>query len=190
METEAPLFLTREERLSWNEDSFRMLYKMYYKALTMYALNFVEDKDVAEDIVQDMFFSILDKKTTFANKNTLHVYLYTGVRNRSLNYKKHREVEKRNLMMITDAGEDVTDDEVYAREDIYRQLFEAIDCLPARQREVFLLAMEGKKNQEVAERLGISIFTVKVQRQRAMQTLRKRLTDKQWLLLLNFFVMG
>ena len=81
---------------------------------------------------------------------------------------------------------DMDNDEVYVREDIYRQLFEAIDNLPPRQREIFMSVMEGKKNKEIAEALGISVFTVKVQRQRAMHTLRNKLTDKQWLLLMNF----
>ena len=48
--------------------------------------------------------------------------------------------------------------------------------------------MEGKNNQEIAEALGISVFTVKVQRQRAMHTLRNKLTDNQWLLLMDILI--
>lgn len=186
METDSLFYLTQEERMPWDEDTFRMLYKRYYKALSMYALNYVEDMTIAEDIVQDIFFSIVEKKTTFVNTNTMHVYLYTGVRNRSLNYMKHRKVELRHFRAMSETDYDMDNDEVYVREDIYRQLFEAIDNLPPRQREIFTSVMEGKKNKEIAEALGISVFTVKVQRQRAMHTLRNKLTDKQWLLLMNF----
>ena len=188
METESPIYLTQEERMPWDEDTFRMLYKRYYKALTMYALNYVEDMTIAEDLVQDIFFSILEKKTSFVNTHTMHVYLYTGVRNRALNYRKHREVELRHFKAMSESDYDMDNDETYVREDIYRQLFEAIDRLPSRQREIFVSVMEGKKNQEIAEALGISVFTVKVQRQRAMHTLRNKLTDNQWLLLMDILI--
>ncbi len=181
--------MLQEERMPWSEDTFRMLYKRYYKALTMYALNYVEDKTVAEDLVQDVFFSILEKERTFVNNNSIHVYLYTSVHHRALNYNKHREVEIRHFKAVSEKDFDIEEDEVYIKEEIYRQLFEAIDQLPARQREIFVSVMEGKKNQEIAGALGISIFTVKVQRQRAMQTLRKRLTDNQWLLLMSILSM-
>ncbi len=191
MKTNSLIYLTQEERLPWSEDSFRMLYKRYYKALTMYALNLIEDMTIAEDLVQDVFFTILEKEVTFINEKTLHVYLYTSVHHRALNYNKHREVEIRHIKILSENDFDIEEDEIYAREDIYRQLFEAIDQLPVRQREVFISAMEGKKNREIAEALGISIFTVKVQKQKALKSLRKKLSDKQWLLLMNFMmVMG
>ena len=191
MKTNSLIYLTQEERLPWNEDSFRMLYKRYYKALTMYALNLIEDMTIAEDLVQDVFFTILEKEVTFINEKTLHVYLYTSVHHRALNYNKHREVEIRHSKILSENDFDIEEDETYAREDIYRQLFETIDQLPVRQREVFISAMEGKKNREIAEALGISIFTVKVQKQKALKSLRKKLSDKQWLFLMNFMmVMG
>lgn len=68
------------------------------------------------------------------------------------------------------------DSEAFNKEEIYRQLFLAIDELPPRQREVFLLCMEGKKNREIAEQLGISAETVKVQKRRAIDNLRGKLS--------------
>ena len=65
--------------------------------------------------------------------------------------------------------------DVFNKEEIYRQLFLAIDKLPPRQREVFLLCMEGKKNKEIAEQLQISAETVKMQKRRAIGRLREQL---------------
>ena len=65
--------------------------------------------------------------------------------------------------------------DVFNKEEIYRQLFLAIDKLPPRQREVFLLCMEGKKNKEIAELLQISAETVKMQKRRAISRLREQL---------------
>ena len=70
-----------------------------------------------------------------------------------------------------------------SREEVYRQLFETIDALPERCREVFLMYMEGKKNEEVATALHVSIETVKTQKKRAMSILRKKLGGYQFLLL-------
>ena len=97
-------------------------------------------------------------------------------------------MELRHFKAMSESDYDMDNDETYVREDIYRQLFEAIDRLPSRQREIFVSVMEGKKNQEIAEALGISVFTVKVQRQRAMHTLRNKLTDTQWLLLMDILI--
>ncbi|MBO5633038.1 MAG: hypothetical protein J5965_28605, partial [Aeriscardovia sp.] len=59
------------------------------------------------------------------------------------------------------------------------------DRLPERQREVLLLTMEKRKVKEIAELMSISINSVKTQKQRAMETLRKTLNNTQWLLLLQ-----
>ena len=60
------------------------------------------------------------------------------------------------------------------REELYRQLFEAIDELPARCREVFLMHLEGKGNEDIARELTLSVLTVKTQKRRAMAYLRGR----------------
>lgn len=71
-------------------------------------------------------------------------------------------------------------------EDISNALREAIDKLPERCREVFMLSkMEELSNKEIAERLGISVKTVEVQMTKALSRLRKEL---EWLLSLIFFV--
>ena len=74
---------------------------------------------------------------------------------------------------------------VRSKEEIYNQLFAAIDRLPERQREVLLLTMEKRKVKEIAEALQISANSVKKQKQRALDTLRDMLTDTQMLLLLQ-----
>lgn len=76
-------------------------------------------------------------------------------------------------------GEGLWEDEGEAegremREELYRQLFEAIDELPARCREVFLMHLEGKGNEDIARELALSVLTVKTQKRRAMAYLRGR----------------
>ena len=75
------------------------------------------------------------------------------------------------------------DEEAVNDEEIYRHLFKLIDELPPRCREIFLLYMEGKKNEEIAAMLQLSVETVKTQKKRAMAYIRDNL-DKAVLLAL------
>lgn len=101
----------------------------------------------------------------FQSLVSFKVYLYNSVRNASLDYLKHKNIEGSYLQKMLDAhpvyrtGEE--DEEGFFSEEVYRQLFETIDALPERCREVFLMYMEGKKNEEVATALHVSIETVK-----------------------------
>ena len=62
--------------------------------------------------------------------------------------------------------------------EVYRMLLEMVESLPQRQREVFMLAMEGRRNAEIAEQLEISLNTVKVLKRRALTTLKEKASDK------------
>ena len=68
-----------------------------------------------------------------------------------------------------------TEEEDTNEEEVYRLLFRAIDKLPTRCREIFLLHMDGKKNEEIATALGISIETVKTQKKRAIQSIKEQM---------------
>ena len=167
--------------------AFRLLYKSYYKGLVCYAMRLIELSEPAEDIVQELFSNIWAKKMVFQSLVSFKVYLYNSVRNASLDYLKHKNIEGSYLQKMLDAhpvyrtGEE--DEEGFFSEEGYRQLFETIDALPERCREVFLMYMEGKKNEEVATALHVSIETVKTQKKRAMSILRKKLGAYQFLLL-------
>lgn len=167
--------------------SFRLFYKNYYRALVGYALQIVGESEVAEDIVQDLFSIIWEKKKTFQSLVSFKIYLYNSVRNASLDYLRHKEVESGYLQKVADeyrlfpSSEDGEED--FFGEEIYRQLFQTIDSLPERCREVFLMYMDGKKNEEIATALHVSLETVKTQKKRAMALLRKKLGIQAILLL-------
>ncbi|HBG40039.1 MAG TPA: RNA polymerase sigma-70 factor [Porphyromonadaceae bacterium] len=167
--------------------AFRALYKAYYKALVGYSIQMVGEVEAAEDIVGNFFTSLWEKKLSFRSLISLQTYLYNSVRNASLNYLKHKNIESDHLQKVADhykehyfAGEDADD---FFSEEIYRLLFQAIDALPKRCREVFLLAMEGKKNDEIAAILQVSLETVKTQKKRGMSSLRTKLINQSMVFL-------
>lgn len=169
--------------------AFRLLYKSYYKALVCYALQMVEDSESAEDIVQELFSTIWEKKMSFQSLVSFKAYLYNSVRNASLDYLKHKDVEGNYLQKMIDAHPDYCgvgdeeEDEDFFSEEVYRRLLLTIESLPNRCREVFLLYMEGNTNEEIATALSVSLETVKTQKKRAMSFLRKKLGTYSFLLL-------
>lgn len=175
-----------EQICRWNDKSMELLYDHYYRALVSYGCQFV-DKEIAEDIVQELFSVLWEQRPQFKGHSHLTSYLYTTVRNASYNHLRHQNVHNNYRQGILEHLQEFmfADDvaESFNKEEIYRQLFAAIDQLPPRQREVFLLCMDGKKNKEIAEQLQISAETVKVQKRRAINNLRQKLTPATMALL-------
>ena len=154
-----------------------MLYDDYYKALVVYAMKFVTDITASEDIVQEMFSRLYERKPEFDSIYSLRSYIYNMVRNLSLDWLRHKKVEDAYLKNVVQKTEVYslaeTGEEEMFDEEVYRQLADFFNKLPPRQHEIILLAIEGKKNMEIAEILGVKVGTVKTQKMRALHTLRK-----------------
>ena len=164
--------------------AYHQLYDEYYKVLVLYAINFLSSQQAAEDIVQELFATMWEKKMKFLSLPSFRTYLYNSVRNASLNYLKHQNVESLYLEHLANTYREIIEEEEEDtnEEEVYRLLFRAIDKLPTRCREVFLLHMDGKKNEEIATLLGISIETVKTQKKRAKQFIKEQMGTYYFLL--------
>lgn len=156
--------------------AFHELFGEYYRSLVVFAMRYVGAKEDAEDVVQDLFVSIWEKGEKFLSVRSLHTFLYNSVRNTCLNLLKHRKVEEKYLnysMMFEEFSED--NDYEVLEDELYRRLFQVIEELPPRCREVFMLHLEGRKNEEIAGLLEISLLTVKTQKKKALRYIRERL---------------
>lgn len=170
-------------------EAYKILYDDFYPALVVYASTFVASDEAAEDIVQELFITMWEKQVTFISYFAFKTYLYKFVKNAALNYLKHQDVEGRYAEYVKEVSlEEELDESELNREEEYRLLFQAIDELPPRCREIFLMSLEGKKNKEIAELLQVSIDTVKTQKMRAMQRLRER-TSVLFFFLLSTYTM-
>lgn len=171
------------------EKAFKEQYHRYYKILVIYALKFVMDESVAKDIVQDVFMAHLRLKNVFSNDLQLRAYLYSSVRNKSMDYLKHKAVEQSFITNVIEQSLSYSltseGEEDFFSEEIYRRLFELVDNLPARQREVFVKLMEGKKLREIAEELNVSFETVRTQKSRGLDKLRKQMSPEMLNLLVS-----
>ncbi len=171
---------------------FKKLYGKYYKALVIRAFQFVSDRAVAEDIVQEVFASMWERDVDIKSASATHIYLYNGVRNRSFNYLEHQQVERsyiqKKMLEIPEYDINGSDEELRITEAIFDRIFTYIDQLPEKQRQVIRLMLEGKKFGEIVQELQLSASTVKTHRKRAMTFLKSKMTAKEYLLFLQFFI--
>lgn len=155
------------------------LFKRHYQELCLIAYSFVSDLDEAEDIVQDVFISLLRRQ----DHNILNMegYVKKSVRNASLN--KIRQSKK--LEPISEKVLKLPQYESPQRIDHDEEIKIAIENLPLQCKRVFeLCALEGKKYSTAAETLNISVNTVKSHMKKAYKILRVELQDTQLFLLL------
>jgi RNA polymerase sigma-70 factor (ECF subfamily) len=160
--------------------AFEKLFKRYYQQLFLFALRYVPNDEVAEDLVQEMFFNLWNKRHDLFITTSLQSYLYRSVHNQALNYLNHEKVKTVYREKIVNGYKEKLqmEDISYAEIDLEQKVTDFIEQLPDRRRTIFKLSrFEGLKNREIAEKLGISIKTVEAQMTEALRFLSKKLKD-------------
>lgn len=164
-----------------NEDAFVAIYKRYRDKLKTYALVITDSQPVADDMVQEVFLKVWDNRKKLNPDLNFSHYIFKVTRNMALNYLKktarHRHLIKNHAERIKDASYS-TQDTITFRE--YQSIFkDALKSLPPQKKLVFELSRhEGKSNKEIAEQLGLSIFTVKNHLAFALKTMKEKLRIK------------
>lgn len=165
-----------------DEAQFRFVFDKYYISLCMFANQYVEDEASAADIVQECFVKLWQLRDDFMYVQQVKSFLYTSVRNKSLNELEHTKVMNEYAEKILKKSKDSFFHDKVIAEESYRILVEAIDKLPPQMKNIMRLALEGKSNPEIAEALNISGETVHSQKKIAYRKLRVYLKDYYYLL--------
>ena len=160
-----------------DDRAFKVLFEKYYASLCAFATNFVDDSDVAEDIVQEIFFKLYTDKPTFDVVVALKSYLYLATKNQCLNYLKHARIEQEYMSSLKERETTTFFFNQIVEQELLALLSEAILDLPRQTGQVFQLVMEGFDNAEIAEKLNLSIDSVKSHKKRGKQLLKNRLGD-------------
>lgn len=144
---------------------FEALFKSHYVKLSFFANKFLNDLQVAEEIVSDTFAYLWEEREHIKVTNSVNAYLYRMVQNRCLNYLKHRKIEseyvnylaKHNLLSeVPAAGRNPC-----IEKELEAQVLKAIEELPEKCREVFKMSrFDHLQNKEIAQQLNISHKTV------------------------------
>lgn len=169
-----------------DKKAFREVFNSYYHALTAFGYKFIPDRDVVEDMVQEAFISFWEKRQDFDHMNAIKSYLYTSVRNKCLNHSKHQAVRRKHeSSLVYELESDHKFSHHVIEEETFHQLLVEIKNLPESAREIMILALNGLKNQEIADELDISINTVKTQKKIAYAKLKQKLEPRFETLLLT-----
>ena len=171
------------------QNSFDRIYVMYYSHMLRFAKEYVVFEEDAENVVQDVFLLLWEKREVLDIRISLVSYLFSLVKNRSLDYLRHKVVAEEykqelsfKLMSLEQLNYTFS-----SEEEIEKVIANAIDKLPERCREIFLKSrIEGMKYREIAEELNISANTVENHIAIALKKLRVELKD--YLPLLLFLV--
>jgi RNA polymerase sigma-70 factor (family 1) len=161
-----------------DRDAFKYVFDTCYKSICLFIRKYIPDPDLSEDIAQDVFVSIWEKKLEFANMKALKAYLYQTAKNMSINILEHEKVKKeyQNKTIHVHKKEDSFSTN-YIRTENQHLLLKALDNLPPRAYEIIHLQLEGLRNNEIAEKLEISVYTVKNHKAVAYKFLKKKLKD-------------
>ncbi|MBI9063764.1 MAG: RNA polymerase sigma-70 factor [Marinilabiliaceae bacterium] len=160
--------------------AFEDLYKMYGRRLYVFAFDYLKSKDDAEEVVQEVFVKIWEKRFQLKQQESIRGYIFTIAYNaiRKAFVKKGRE--EKNIQLFTQSLLNDSDDsqsEINYSE-MMLKIDQIVDQMPDRRREVFNLSKkEGLTNSEIATYLNLSEKTVKNQITLAFQTIREQLKN-------------
>ncbi len=172
-----------------DREAFSKLYVHYLPILYHYIYRFTkQSKEITEEILQDVFLIIWEKKEVLIAVNSFEKYVYTIAKNKLLNLLKHQDFKNKlhlNFSASKDLFESNTEKGILYDE-YHKIALQAIDKLPEKRKEVFLLSTQGGLSlDEIASHLGISKSRVKQQLYSAKDYIKKYLTENaEWLLVL------
>ena len=171
--------------------AFEKLFSQYYQELCRYCIRYVKQEEVAEEVVQDVFIKLWQRIKPFEVKTSIRAYLYTSVKNSSLNYLKSQFARQQFEEHDTSHKQLQIDNtqESLAYEELLNLVTEGVEKLPEQCRTIFEMSRSGGYTyQEISKQLNISPKTVENQMGIALKKLKEYLRT-YWDLLVILLVM-
>jgi RNA polymerase sigma-70 factor, ECF subfamily len=174
---------------------FEHLFNDLHAPLFFYALKFIDDKEVARDLVQDAFLNLLSKGSEISGIVKIKYYLFACVRNNCINYLNHLRVENKfQKEEIERSKREIVfydTNKALIEKELHLQIMNALNELPDHYRIPFELSrFENLKNKEIADKLQIPVRSVETRIYRALGMLRKKLSGMITLICALFYLVG
>ena len=168
--------------------SFEETYISYYSRMSRFAQSYAISEEDAENIVQDIFIDIWEKKLDLTKISNVGGYLFLSLKNKCIDYIRHKKIENRTISELKKENEillklsldslEALDEKTLTEPDIETLIQHAIDKLPEKCKEIFVMnKLQGKKQKVIASELNISINTVESQMSIAYKKLKEELKD-------------
>lgn len=160
-------------------EAFSSLFDESYTALCFFSNKYLADMDASRSLVQQVFIDLWSSRQKINIKTSLKTYLYSSVKNRSIDYLRKKE---RHIALIENYENVNTTpfQDLVEEAELNERINSSIHKLPDKCREIFTLCrFEGLKYAEIAEKLNISVKTVEMQMGIALKKMRDSLSDYQ-----------
>lgn len=171
---------------SGDKEVFAHIFREYYSALCAFAEKIIGSPDDVEDLVEEVFEKLWNRKPHFENIRHLKDFLYKVTRNACLDFIKnsiHRK-ERQARFLQTENDVESASDLCLIRAEVYREIYREIMALPEQCGKIIRMGyIEGKRNEEIARELDLSVQTVKNQKSRGILLLKLRLSPELFVLL-------
>ena len=172
--------------------AFDELFKKYGPPLFTFVMSIMKEKYWAEEVVQDVFIKIWDKRKDIDSTLSFKSYLFTIALNTTKKiYRKKAQEEKHKQQIVLELHNDhISDIDIVEYKNLLQYVEKIIDKLPPSRREIFIMSkIDGLKNEKIAEHLSISEQTVKNQLVSAMKFLRSEAVKSNNEIGLLFFLL-
>ena len=157
--------------------SLEEIYKQYWSKLYVYAFNVLREREICEDIVQEIFVDLWIKRNDIQITN-LDSYLYQSVKYQIFNHFRRSKYKKQLLEKLNEVNRKYKIDESYEKKELKVHIKDAISKLPEQRRLIFQMSRyEGLSNKEISDNLNISLQTVKNQISESLKFIRKSLKN-------------
>lgn len=165
---------------SGNDSKFRTLFDLFYPALCLYAKQYIDNKEINEDIVQNVFVTLWEKRDKLFIGTSIRNYLLVSVRNQCFDYlrKQERMRQYTDHQLFQYAQYSASNDEIYLLNELQELLEQTLEKLPETYRIVFEMRhLEGKDYAEIAEALNISTRTARRYNSATSDLLKNKFKD-------------
>lgn len=156
-----------------DEKAFRVLFSRFFNPASLFVKRFVKDPGMAEDIVQETFIALWERRGVCREMQTFRAYLYRALRNNALyRLRGLRPEQEIPLSLIDEDGDFFA---ALVAEEVCGEILYSIGKLPPERKRVIEMTLSGHSQEEIAALLGVSVNTVKTQKRHAYAFLREEL---------------
>lgn len=170
-----------------NEQAYKVLFIEFYPSLCVFAMRFVDQEEVAKDIVQDVFFNVWKGRKNTLVTSSFRNFLITAVRNQCVDYQRRQRLADKFTEKEKSTNIQTSPEEMYVLKELEDVILNALSKLPENVREAFEMnRFKGMTYTAIAEKMEVSPKTIEAYMSKALKILRVELRD--YLPLLTLFL--
>ena len=152
------------------EESFDSLFRQFYAPMVLYADSRLNNREQAEDVVQEVFSKLLESDFSIADTQKIRNYLFAVLKNKIIDIFRYNQRHQRGELLDSPSDESI-EESIFELE-LYERLYEEVKTLPVKISEAMQLRMQGYDDYEIAEMQNINYNTVRSRIHKGIELLR------------------